>query len=425
MILLIETIRSLVAIPSVTDAAPEPGKPYGPYVYEALETALAFCEELGFRTKLDDEGYYGYVEIGAGEELMGILVHLDVVPPGSGWTHDPYGCEIQDGKLFGRGVVDDKGPAVAVMYAMKDILDSELVLDKRVRLILASQEEDGPWADIARYKAQEEIPGFGFTPDASFPATFGEKGILAVALSMPAERAGFREIQGGTATNMVADQAQAVLMDGTVLETRGRSAHGSMPELGDNAITSLMAQAAAHDCPFAQFYMDHIGHALNGEGLGIALEDRASGGLTLNVGKIELAEGKVTMHLDIRYPVTFSPQDVLAPLEGVCAAHGLSLVKEDWMAPVYMDANGPVISALMAAYREVTASDMPPTVMGGGSYARAMEHIVAFGPVFPWRESTEHVADEYIYVEDLEKIREIYRLAIEKLACHRTIIKKG
>lgn len=171
--------------------------------------------------------------------------------------------------------------------------------------------------------------------------------------------------------------------------------------------------------------MEHIGEELNGEGLGIALEDRASGGLTLNVGKIELAEGKVTMHLDIRYPVTFSPQDVLTPLEGVCAAHGLSLVKEDWMAPVYMDANGPVITELAAAYREVTASDLPPTVMGGGSYARAMEHIVAFGPVFPWRESTEHVADEYIYVEDLEKIREIYRLAIEKLACHRTIIKKG
>ena len=144
MILLIETIRSLVAIPSVTGAAPEPGKPYGPYVYEALETALGICEGLGFRTKLDDEGYYGYAEIGAGEELMGILVHLDVVPPGSGWSHDLYGCEIAEGKLFGRGVVDDKGPAVAVMYAMKDILDSALVLDKRVRLILASQEEDGP-----------------------------------------------------------------------------------------------------------------------------------------------------------------------------------------------------------------------------------------------------------------------------------------
>lgn len=141
---MLETIKKLVAIPSVTGAAPEPGKPYGPYVYEALETALGICEGLGFRTKLDDEGYYGYAEIGAGEELLGILVHLDVVPPGSGWTHDPYGCEIQDGKLFGRGVVDDKGPAVAVIYAMKDILDSDLVLNKRVRLILASQEEDGP-----------------------------------------------------------------------------------------------------------------------------------------------------------------------------------------------------------------------------------------------------------------------------------------
>lgn len=153
---MLETIKKLVAIPSVTGAAPEPGKPYGPYVYEALETALAFCEGLGFRTKLDDEGYYGYAEIGAGEELMGILVHLDVVPPGSGWTHDPYGCEIAEGKLFGRGVVDDKGPAVAVIYAMKYILDSELMLDKRVRLILASQEEDGPWL---RLHARRQLPG--------------------------------------------------------------------------------------------------------------------------------------------------------------------------------------------------------------------------------------------------------------------------
>ena len=332
---MIETIKKLVAIPSVTGAAPEPGKPYGPYVYEALETALAFCEELGFRTKLDDEGYYGYAEIGAGEELMGILVHLDVVPPGSGWTHDPYGCEIADGKLFGRGVVDDKGPAVAVMYAMKDILDSELVLDKRVRLILASQEEDGPWADIARYKAQEEVPGFGFTPDASFPATFGEKGILAVALSMPAERAGFRAVQGGTATNMVADQAQAVLMDGTVLETRGRSAHGSMPELGDNAITSLMAQAAAHDCPFAQFYMDHIGHALNGEGLGIALEDRGPGQRRPDAERWQDRAGRGQGHDAPRYPLS---GDVFAA--GRADAAGRRL-RNAWVEPRQGRLDGP------------------------------------------------------------------------------------
>lgn len=414
--MMIGALKQLVAIPSVTGAPAEPGMPYGKNVHDTLEKALELCGELGFRTKKVGE-FLGYAEIGQGEELMGILAHLDVVPPGNGWDHDPFGGEIADGKIYGRGVVDDKGPAVAAMYAMKEVLDTGKPLNKRVRLIFGCQEEEGDWDDMEYYKAHEEIPSFGFTPDADFPATYGEKGILVAVVSMDAMASGFWEITGGKAANMVADHAKAVLSDGTILEEHGKSAHGSMPEEGENAITKLMEQAAEKNCPFAKFYMDKIGWSLDGSKFGVDLCDEASGGLTFSVGKIDMEDGKVVMKVDIRCPVTYGPEDILQPMRTAAAKQGLTVDMEMWKKPVYMDKHGPVIEKLMEAYREVTGDDTPATVMGGGTYARAMDNVVAFGPVFPGRECTEHKPNECIHLEDLEKAKNIYKLAIEKLAC--------
>ncbi len=413
---MIEALRQLVAIPSVTGAPAQPGRPYGKAVHDALEKALQLCSELGFRTKKVGD-FLGYAEIGQGEDLMGILAHLDVVPPGSGWEHDPFGGVIAGDMIYGRGVVDDKGPAVAAMYAMKDILDGGKPLNKRVRLIFGCQEEEGDWDDMEYYKAHEEIPSFGFTPDADFPATYGEKGIMMVSVSMDAAASGLKEISGGEAANMVADHAKAVLSDGTVLEERGKSAHGSMPEQGENAITKLMEKAAEKDCPFAKFYMEKIGWSLDGSKFGVGLCDEASGNLTFNVGKIAIENDRVVMKVDIRYPVTFEQEDVLRPMKAMAAEWDAAVESEMWMKPVYMDEHGPVIEKLMEAYREVTGDNTPASVMGGGTYARAMDNIVAFGPVFPGRECTEHKPNECIRIEDLEKARKIYKLAIEKLAC--------
>ncbi len=403
---MIDTLKRLLEIPSVSGTDE---------VKEALRQALQICQEFGFRTK-NCEDMLGWAEIGSGDALMGILCHLDVVPAGEGWIYPPFSATLEDGKLYGRGVMDDKGPAVAAMYAMKDILASGKKLNKRVRLIFGCQEETGDWDDMEYYKAHEEIPSFGFTPDADFPAIYGEKGILMAELSMDAAKSGFKEIRGGEAANMVADWAEAVLDDGTALHTTGTAAHGSTPEEGENAITKLMEQAQ-NASGFARFYMDTIGWDLHGEAMDCALFDEASGDLTLNAGQITMEEGKVCLKIDVRYPVTFSSETVLQKLREACGKFGVSVEVTTELKPVYMEKDGPVIAKLMEAYREVTCDRTEPQVMGGGTYARAMDHVVAFGPVFPGRACTEHKKDEWIYLEDLEKAREIYRLAIEKLAC--------
>lgn len=414
---MIEALKKLIAIPSITGAAAEENMPFGKDVHDALLFMLDFCKDQGFRTKNCGD-YLGWAEIGQGEELMAILCHLDVVPTAGGWQHDPFGGEIEDGKIYGRGVMDDKGPAMAAVFAMKDILDAGSRLNKRVRMIFGCQEETGEWTDMDYYKEHEEIPSFGFTPDADFPAIYGEKGILMVRLSMKSAESGFVQISGGEAPNMVADWAKGILTDGTVLEESGKAAHGSTPEEGENAITKLMEKAAASDCPFAKFYMDKIGWCLNGSNIGIGLCDEVSGPLSFNVGRIGVENDQLSLEADIRYPVTYSEEEVLERMEKAIAPYGIKVQAITSMDPVYMDKEGEVITKLMSAYREVTGDDKAePLVMGGGTYARAMDNIVAFGPVFPGRDCTEHKKDEWIYLKDLEKAREIYRLAIEKLAC--------
>ena len=413
---MIETLKRLIAIPSVTGS---------PDVKDALHLMLDVCKDFGFRTKnLDDR--MGWAEIGEGDPLIGILCHLDVVPAAGEWTHDPFRAEIVDGRIYGRGTADDKGPAIAAVWAMKELLEEKAELRGRVRILFGCEEEGGDWTDMEYYKAHEELPAFGFTPDADFPAIYGEKRILHVSLSMPLERSGFRAAEGGDAPNMVPDHAKAVLADGTVLETTGVAAHGSLPAEGENAITKLMELAAAHGketgagCPFADFYMDTIGWDLDGSRIGCGFSDEPSGALTFSVGTIAVAEEdvpRIAVTVDMRAPVTVTEEAILASLEKAAAPYGVSVTKNSGERPVYMDQNGAVITKLMEAYRELTGDyESQPKLIGGGTYARAMDGIVAFGPLFPGREATEHRRDEYAYIDDLWKAKDIYKLAIRKLA---------
>lgn len=420
---MIDKIKELVKIESVTGAPAEGALPYGRAVDEALEYVLNLCRSFGFRTK-NCSHRIGYAEIGEGKELIAVLCHLDVVPAGAGWTRNPFSCEEEDGKLYGRGVIDDKGPAVCAIYAMKELLDSGLPLNRRIRIIFGLQEESGSWEDMAWYKEHEELPHMGFTPDSKFPSIYCERGIAQFRLEMDLEKSGFISAEGGNAVNMVPDSASCRILspEGEVLyfDAGGKSAHGSRPEEGDNAVSHLMDQVFRSGCSsaFAQWYMEQIGFTIHGEHIGLNLTDE-SGRLTLNPGKLFTENGKIVLLLDVRFPVTFTAGEVELRLAAATVSHNLSVQLISQEKPVYLKKDSEIMTALMTAYREITGDFCEPEIIGGGTYARAMDGIVAFGPAFPGKERTEHMADEYAFVEDLYKAKDIYYLAFKKLAAEK------
>lgn len=427
---MIEELKKLVSIESVARPG-EGGLPYGAGPAAALEYVLSLCESFGFRTKNAD-GLYGFAEIGSGEELIGILCHLDVVPAGKGWDYPPFEGTLDGDRLYGRGVIDDKGPAIASIFAMKDLLDSGRPLNKRIRIVFGQTEENGDWTDMEAYKAAEELPAYGFTPDGDFPAIYGEKGIMLVTVSMDKAASGILSIKGGSAPNMVPDFCTAVTPAGT-FETSGKSSHGCAPWLGENAIGKMMERLCkenscrenAHreksckenaDVPFARMYMEKIGDSVHGERMNCAFEDEESGRLSMNAGMVKDEGCKLTLYLDIRYPVTCKPDKIMEVIEEELSPYKTEVKLIHHQDPVYMDKDGPVMRRLLDAYRSVTGDMTEPLVIGGGTYARSMANIIAFGPNLPGRPCTEHEKNEYIFIDDLRTIREVYKRALEALA---------
>lgn len=406
---LLKDLRALMRIPSISAEA-EGEYPYGKPVYEALKYVMDLCGSFGFRTKYVGN-HMGYAEIGSGEEMVGILTHLDVVPAGSGWDVEPFDLTLKDGKLYGRGISDDKGPAMMMIYAAKALLESGRPLEKRYRLIFGCTEETGVWTDIEKYKREEEMPAYGFTPDSDFPVVFAEKGILQVWLSVDKKGSGIAEARGGEAENIVPDHCEILTeTDGRHIEGFGKSVHGSTPWDGENAISDAMSRCKGR---FAEMYNKCIGKDWTGAGLGIDFKDELSGKTTVNVGMIETTDEKIRLSLDIRYPVTYTRKDILDALAQVTGEYGAEITVSAVADPSIIDPETPFIKKLMDVYRSATGDCSEPIVQGGGTYSKAMPGIVAFGPLFPGSEATEHQANEYVSVDDFERAYSIYVETLE------------
>lgn len=455
---LISNTQALIRIKS-TEEEPYEDMPYGQGVQASLEFTLNLCESLGFKTKNIDN-QVGYAEIGSGEELIGILAHLDVVPAGdpSTWNHPPYDAVIEEGKMYGRGTIDDKGPAMAGIYAMKAILESGITLNKRIRMIFGLNEETH-WKSINYYLEHEEIPSLAFTPDADFPVIHGEKGILVFNMNATFEEAledgGIQvlSIKGGNRPNMVPDYAEATLIenkpfkhileaygeennikidyvnegDQVKIKVHGVSSHGAKPETGVNAIAHLLDLLNLFDLQigdltnFIRFYAKHISTEVNGENIGCHLSDDLSGPLTFNVGTIACDQEQISLGINVRYPITHTSEDVYEGIQSVLDKtiynhRGyITLEKKDHMKPIYFEKDHHLIKALMTVYKKHTGDTSEPITIGGGTYARSMPNAVAFGPLLKHREETAHQANEHIYIEDLILATKIYADALEAL----------
>ena len=427
---MIACLQENINIPSVQGPA-QPDAPYGIEVRQSLDHALNTARELGFRT-VNMDNHLGWCEYGEGEEMIAVLGHLDVVPAGDGWSCDPWGGEIIDGKIMGRGTTDDKGPSIAALFALAALRDSGLPIRRRIRLIFGCNEETGS-NDMKYYIANGgETPVMGFTPDAEYPVINGEKGIINATFSRKLNQTGdlkIISISGGTAPNVVPAAACAKLScsselasaltklrapmvaftaieGGVLVEAEGLSAHGASPEEGENAIGRLML--ALDTLPFEgetaeaiHFLATFLGMETDGKSAGIALHDEVSGGLTLNLGVMTAGAETLTLKINYRYPVTKSYRDCAPGFNAAFALAGFTLVNEMHKEKLYIPEDSELVSTLLRVYKEQTGQEGKPKSIGGGTYAKALPNILAFGPIFPGDEVREHKADEYITVDRL------------------------
>ncbi len=437
---MLDTLARWIAIPSVRGNAAE-GAPFGKEVRRALDAAIADCARLGFPTQIID-GYAGHADLGEGEtkDALAILSHLDVVPAGDGWVHPPFSAVIEDGRIYGRGTSDDKGPAVAALYAMKAVVDSGITLKRKVRLILGCDEECG-MSDIKYYKSKVEMPVAGFSPDAVYPVINIEKG--GYHLRVDGAQAGGVRVKSwhtGERLNVIPGRAEAlieggrdiadsinaaakklglrveaaVVPDGVQAVSIGVTGHAAMPEGGRNAIGQLLlALAGAGAEGVIGELARRVGMTSDGAGLGIAVSDAVSGALTCSLDMISCDGGDVTAHFDIRYPVMMSEESLLrvARME----LSDLRVVCEGSHAPHHVSARSELVKSLLDAYHEVTGLEKKTLAIGGGTYARTMEEGVAFGATFPDEPDMAHQADEFIGVEALERNVLIIAKAIVRL----------
>ena len=439
---MIDTLQKWIRVPSIKGEA-APGAPFGKEVRSMLDMALADCEQMGFKTQNFD-GYIAHADLGEGsdEDALAILAHLDVVPEGDGWKYPPYGAVIENGRMYGRGTSDDKGPAVAALYAMKAVKDAGIPLRRKVRLILGCDEESG-WEDIAHYNKVATMPRMGFSPDASYPIINIEKGICRLELHGVLSNEGLQVIafNNGERPNVIPGRASALVVGdaatvaqaeaaakkldipaevqltdkGVSITVTGISGHAAYPETARNAngemLLLLRELGVQGDL---RLLADKIGLDYKGEGLEISVSDGISGYLTCNLGIIRAGEGGVYATLDIRYPVMTNPDMIIKNVSA--SLPGMRVDAMEVKEPHYVPAGSELVQNLLDAYHEVTGYERKCLYTGGGTYARSLQEGVAFGASFPQDEDLAHQANEYADIEGLYKNIKIFALAIVKLA---------
>lgn len=429
------------------------GKPFGDGASRALAVALSRAEQYGFSIHNYDN-YVGTADLNDGEKQLDILAHLDVVPAGEGWTvTGPFEPLEKDGKIYGRGTADDKGPAVAALYAMRAVKELGIPLTKNVRLILGTDEECGS-SDIRHYYDVEEEAPMTFSPDGAFPVVNIEKGALAGHFTGSFEPSSALprviSLHAGTKVNVVPGKAFAVFegldddlvrqigaqveketgvsfeiqgMNQTLEITAiGEGAHASTPQEGKNALTALLLlikKLPFADC--AQIKALHVLEELfpwndtSGLALGIAMEDELSGDLTLAFDLLEVTADSLDGMFDSRCPLCANEGNVLEPVKKKLAENGLTLDNDSMRPAHHVDGNSDFVKTLLNAYELYTGRKGSCVAMGGGTYVHDLKNGVAFGASMPETDNRMHGADEFAVIDELLTSAKIFAQVIVDL----------
>lgn len=449
---MLEDICELCRINSEKMPAEE-DMPFGPGAAECLDAALDMAEGYGFETT-DYDGYVGCVDLNELPRQLDILAHLDVVPAGEGWeVTEPFKPVVKDGKLYGRGTADDKGPAVAALYAMRAVKELGIPLKKNVRLILGTDEECGS-SDIDHYYSVEKEAPMTFSPDAEYPVTNVEKGRMSGHFTAQFEASDalprLVSIKAGTKLNVVPGKAKATVegIESSVLEETaktveaetgihylfeyeapfttitavGAGAHASRPEDGNNALTGLLTLLVR--LPFAPCaQMDYVKKAIdliphgdvNGKTLGVEMEDEISGKLTLAFDMLTVDAAGLDAEFDTRVPVCGNEDNVLKVVRENLTAKGFTVLTDSMIAPHYVPGDSEFIKTLLRVYEAYTGLKGECQSTGGGTYVHHIENGVAFGAALPGTDNRMHGADEFAVVDELLVSAKIFAQVIVEL----------
>ncbi len=432
-------LRRWVQVPSVKGEA-EAGAPFGKEVRRMLDLAVEDARKMGFEVR-EFDGYACDISMGETEEPIGVLAHLDVVPAGDGWTREPFAAGIENGKMYGRGTNDDKGPALAALFAMRALRDAGIPMRKGIRLILGCDEESG-WEDMEYYGTKEKIPDIGFSPDAGFPLINTEKGMLVFHLRAAAAKSGLEVLKMATGDrlNVIPGECRALVAggeeiraraedyakktglpytaektaDGVVLTATGIPGHSAYPEGRRNAIGMmlLLLKELGAEGPVATL-AEAVGTESDGRSLGCACRDEISEGLTCNMGILRLEGSEWFGTLDLRCPVTADQEKLKAEIKSHLP--GFTVTVDTQKPPHHVPPESKLVKSLLAAYEEETGLEGKPMSTGGGTYAKVLKQGVAFGALFPDEEDLAHQADEYADIDRLMTAMKIYANALSRL----------
>lgn len=443
---IVADIAKLVEIPSTEDlAAAAPGAPYGPGPAKALGKALEIAEGMGMATT-NCEGHIGFADLpGETDTQLGIIGHMDVVPAGPGWTFEPFKVTEKDGFLLGRGCLDDKGPSMTALHAVKCLSELDVPRPYTIRFLFGANEETS-MADVAWYLDNYESPAFIFTPDADFPVCYGEKGgydgrITGAPIADPV----IQDIFGGVVTNAVPGEAWAVVHadasalpaaeriavedagDGMArIQATGVNAHAAWPERGISAIMLLANYLLENglcnqqEREFLELVRSLVSDT-TGAGVGIATADEYFGPLTVVGGTIRKEGDCLAQTMDSRWPTSITAEEITAALTKLTDAIGATFENTLLMVPFLVKPDDPEIQVLQDAFQFVTGdTEHKPFTIGGGTYAREFKKGASFGVNMPWIANPdwvggEHAPDEGVSEELLKTAFKIYVLALAEL----------
>ena len=411
---LVSSLQKVISF-NTEKGKPTANAPFGANVKACLDYTLQLASSFGLDT-YDCDGYAGHAELkGTGNEVVGILGHLDVVPAkAEEWLYPPYAGEVHDGKLYGRGTMDDKGPMIACLYAVKALKQAGFAPSKTIRLIFGCDEESGMQC-VEHYFTKMPYPTVSFSPDGDFPVINREKGIYQFDVVCGKLPKGVT-ITAGERANVVPSLCKATVA-AKEYTTLGKSAHGSTPNEGINAtheMLKMLRESFPENDTIA--FLEKKVIDTSGKAWGIDLCDKESGKLTCNLGVLRTAaDGTLTATVDIRFPVTYRCDDVYKLLRKNTPEQ-YEIRPEHISEPLHVPSDSKLVTTLMSVYNGVMNTNLEPIAIGGGTYSRCLPNCVAYGPLFPNEEQTIHMPNECVDLGNLRKMAELYLQAIYELS---------